>query len=378
MGRLRILQIIGEINGGGVGAVVYNYLSHMNRRDMQIDILAFGIDGVEEQLQESKFRDLGCRVFFLPHRNKGYRRHFSEYRRLIRDGRYDIVHCHFELWSAPYLAIARTEGVGVRIAHCHIAASEYAGMKARLLRLMRPMLSWGTTDRFACGKDAGRYLWKDKDFYVMNNAVDAEAFRYDRKIREKKRRELQLSDNTILVGCVGRLSEQKNPRYTLEIAEALARNQVNYKLIMIGNGELYDEVEQLIKSKHLQKYVSLMGLRQDVNEWMQAMDVFILPSRYEGLPIVGIEAQASGLFTLLSENVTPEVKLLSSVRVLSIQQDAGLWAEQIIKGYRLNAEADREKSIHDVVRAGFEINSESEKLRNYYWSLCSKRQYCGK
>lgn len=363
---IKILQIMGEINGGGVGAVVYNYLSHMNRKGMEIDILAYETDGGEKQFQEDSFRELGCRVYFLPHRNRGYREHFARYRRLVRDGGYDIVHCHFEVWSAPYLAIARAEGVKIRIAHCHIAVSEYSGMKAALLKLMRLPLYLETTDPFACGREAGAYLWGKKPFYTMNNAVDTEAFRYNSKVREKKRGELRIPEDTVLIGCVGRLSDQKNPLYTVEIAKALADRQADFKLIMIGDGELYAEVERLLWEKGLEERVLLMGLKKDIPEWMQAMDVFILPSKYEGLPVVAVEAQAAGLDTLLSEKITPEAKMLDSTEFLSIDRDAGFWAERILERRRPGHEADRAKGAEEAARRGFDIQTESEKLRRYY------------
>lgn len=176
-----------------------------------------------------------------------------------------------------------------------------------------------------------------QNFRIMNNAVKVERFKFSKEIRQKKRDELDL-DNRIIIGQVGAFSYQKNSKFVVDIAEALHRKNSKTMVLMIGTGSDFDEINKMVKERKLENAVRLMGSRKDVNELMQAMDIFILPSRFEGLPIVAIEAQVSGLKVILSDRISRETALSERCKFVSITESADKWAEKILS----NIDYDRD------------------------------------
>lgn len=367
---MRILQVVGEINGGGVGAVVLNYLAHMNLEDLECDILAFKIRDIEYQLLDSEFRKLGCNVIYMEHRNKGYVKHFKEFKRILALHKYDVVHCHFGIWSTLYLAIAYEYGIKTRIAHSHIAKDEYSFWKQSLLNATKPLLNLVVTDRMACGNEAGKYLWGNKKYIVINNAVDVDKFKYDPIVRKKIRSRLNMEEDCIVLGHIGRFSYQKNHSFLIELLEKMQFNN-KVKLILIGNGEDFTYIKTIVKDKHLENSILLLGLRSNVSELLQAMDIFLLPSRYEGLPVVTIEAQCSGLPCVISNQVTSEAVLLEKSSELPIEpkeECLHIWINTIQNIITNMRSCDRTCDYIKVCEAGYDINIEAKKLREFYIS----------
>ena len=374
---MKILQIVGEIDGGGVGQVVYNYLSHMDLSDAKFDILAFEKEGNKEQLLEKDFSDIGCEVIYIKHRNLGYLKHFSLYRKLLRENRYDIVHCHFGLWSTIYLLLACLEGVNCRIAHSHIAKDEYGFPKQLLLNMTKPLLNLFTTERYACGRDAGKYLWGSKTYTILNNAIELEKFRYNNDLRLIARKKLNIDKDTILLGHIGRFSFQKNQEFIVNIVKKMVSMGLNIRLVFIGNGENIEKVKKMVSNEHLEKYILFLGLRDDVNELIQAMDIFLLPSRYEGLPVVGIEAQCTGINCIFSSNITDEVMILPNSIMLPIEPMSScvdLWVDEIKKQIVDKTRTiNRELGIKYIKEHGFDIYEEARKLKENYRSYIKWR-----
>lgn len=369
---MKILEIVGEINGGGVGAVVLNYLKHMDMSQIECDILAFRIEEVSNQLYEEEFRKLNVKVIFFDHRNCGYKEHFKEYDELLKHQNYDIVHCHFGIWSTPYLALAKKNKVGVRIAHSHIAKEEYSGLKRVILNCMKPILNFCVTDRFACGEAAGRYLWGKKKFYIMNNAIDLEDYKFSMDDRKEYRKKLCVDDDCILLGHVGRFCYQKNQEYLIDIARVLKQDKFNFKMILVGNGEDYNLINNRIKKNKLDDFVYTLGNRNDVSKLMHAMDIFLLPSRYEGLPVVAIEAQTAGLKCILSDDITEEVQILENVVSIKTENNINQWINEI-EEFSLTSTYKRERCYVEIRSYGYDINCEGEKLRKVYSHLMQRK-----
>lgn len=365
---MKLLHIVGEIDGGGVGAVVYNYIKYMDVDDISFDVLAFEVENGKIQLLDEPFQELGVKIHYFKHRNNGYYKHFKAFRKLLYDNKYDVVHCHFGIWSTPYLLIAKMMGISVRIAHSHIARDEYRGIKQVCLNLSKPFLYGVTTHRFACGIEAGRNLWGNRAFYVLNNAVNVEMFSYNETIRNKKRKELCIKSNEILIGHVGRFCYQKNQEFLIKIAKSLKCRGDKYKLVLVGSGENEVYIKEVIQKEGLGDMVLLLGLRDDIHELLQAMDLFLLPSRYEGLPVVAIEAQTAGVDVIVSDKVTREVGILNNTMFLSIDSSVEKWVDTIekncLKEYLLRHEA---ASI--MKENGYDIKIESKKLREYYLNI---------
>ena len=370
---MKILHIVGEIDGGGVGSVVLNYMSHIDKKNMEVHILAFENSTKKEQLLQPKFEENGCKVIYIEHRNKGYIQHFRILKDLIQKEKYDVIHCHFGIWSAPYLFIALFSGVNVRIAHSHVTMSSYSPSKEKILKLFYPLLWFTVTDKFSCGRDAGRYLWgENNDFYIMKNAIETEEFKYDMETREICRRKLGIGEDTVVIGHVGRFCYQKNQEFIVDIAERMTKNYHNLLFVLVGDGEKFDYINEVIRERNLCDSFMLLGLRNDVNQLLQAFDVFILPSRYEGFPVVAVEAQTSGLHTILSDKITREVALLDSTACLDIESGTEPWVQEIEKVLHKEVEINRPSCAEIIKSAGYDITEESKKLKQYYCAAASK------
>lgn len=364
---MKVLHIVGEIDGGGVGAVVLNYVRHINKENNEFHILAFEKSDKKEQLLQSEFEKYGCKVIYIEHRNQGYIKHFKTLKTMIQKEKYDIIHCHFGIWSAPYLFIAMITGVKTRIAHSHVTMTSYSSGKEHILNLFKPLLKFTVTDKFACGRDAGRYLWGDNsDFYIMKNAIETDEFKFNAEIRQLYRKKLGIKENTVVIGHIGRFCYQKNQEFIVEIADKLLKNHCNVLFILVGDGEDFEHINKVICEKNLSSSFMLLGLRNDVNSLLQVFDIFILPSRYEGFPVVGVEAQTSGLYTILSDKITSEVDLLDSTTYLSIETGVDLWVKEIEKLLQNEIKINRSVCAEIVKNLGYDIATESENLIRYY------------
>ena len=231
-----------------------------------------------------------------------------------------------------------------------------------------------TTDKFACGRDAGIALWgetavKKGEVHVMKNAINTKAFIYNEQTRKKKRQELNIKDKDTVIGSVGRLSYQKNSDFIIEIFNEYHKKNIDSVLVLIGEGDLQDKIQRKIFLYNLQNNVLLLESRVDVNEIMMAMDVFLLPSRFEGLPIVLVEAQCSGLQCFVSDTITQEIKLSEHVHYYGLENDAEKWATWIYYNTIYN---NRENAYECVVNSGYDIIEASKELEKHYISILGK------
>ncbi len=362
----RVLYIVPDIDGGGVGSIVLNYISHMNLDGMQIDVVTqdFG----REQFYAKKYVKAGAKVFFIKRRKDDITNHFFEIKEIIKNGNYDVVHSHDQNWSVFYLLLAKKYGVRVRIAHSHLTKQDSDKWKIRILNCFNPLLKRTATGYFACGKEAGRYMWGKKIadsemLYVMRNSVNVEQFLFADDTRKKHRELLGVTKKTV-IGHIGRFEQQKNHKYLIKVFNVYKEINNNAVLLLIGKGQLEEEVKSMIEKLGIMDSVLFLGVRDDIPEILCAMDCFVLPSYFEGLPVVGIEAQASGLPCVFSDAVTDEVKLLDSTIFLSLNDDIDKWCKAIdtVIGKCNN----REKAGQIIKDNGFSIDKEAEKLRNYY------------
>ena len=201
------------------------------------------------------------------------------------------------------------------------------------------------------------------NFTVIKNAIDVEKYRFSEDVREKYRKKLNV-ENNLVVGHIGRFMPQKNHKFLIDIFAEIYKKRPDATLILIGNGELFDDIKQYVEKKQLSSVVRFYGTTNEIPQILQAMDCFLLPSFYEGLPVVGVEVQASGLPLILTDTVTKEVDFSDLVEYLSLDDSAEKWAECVIK----YAEIKRERRNYpDIVRnAGFDVCSETEKLTRLY------------
>ena len=222
-----------------------------------------------------------------------------------------------------------------------------------------------------CSELAGRWLFGDKLYdegkiYLLNNAIDLHKFEYNEKIREEVRKELNIDEETFVMGHIGRFVTVKNHEFLLDVFHEIYKENKNSILVLAGQGPLKEKIEQKAKEMNLDKAVQFLGQRSDANRLYQAMDVFVLPSLYEGLPVVGVEAQAAGLLYVLSDDMTKETKVLETTTFLSLNEGAKKWADTIDNATK---QFERKNMLNEMAQKGFDIQKEVKKLEEIYRKL---------
>ena len=361
---IRVAHIMGKMIGGGVESVVMNYFKNIDHSKIQFDFIC---DEDSTNIPRDEIEALGGRVILIPPYQKAFKYH-KTLKKVLKQGNYKIVHSHISTMSLFSLYAAKCAGVKIRIAHSHSTTNKKEKKKNLLKQVLRPFSKVFSTHYIGCSELAGRWLFGNKTFdkgnvYILNNAIDLDLFKYDESIRIKKRNELKINDNTIVIGHLGRFVEQKNHRFLIDIFNEFHKKNNNSILLLGGQGPLMDEIKEKVKSLNLNDCVQFLGQRNDASELYQAFDIFLLPSLYEGLPVVGVEAQASGLLCIFSDDMTKETKVLDSTVFMSLNNTALEWAEKMLELYRNFKRVDTRKEISDN---NFNIKEESTKLENYY------------
>ena len=284
---IRIAQIMGKWLGGGVESVVMNYYRHMDRTKIQFDFIC---DEDSTNIPYEEIEKMGGKVILIPPYQKVIKYH-KELKKILKNGNYKIVHSHINTLSVFSLFAAKCAGVPVRIAHSHSTTNKKEFKKNIMKQILRPFSKLFATDYMCCSELAGRWLFGNKEYdkgkvYLLNNAIDVDKFKFDENIRNAKRQELNIDDNTLVIGHVGRFVEQKNHRFLIDVFNEVHKQKSNSVLLLVGQGPLMHEIKEKVKKLGLENYVLFLGQRNDTNELYQAMDLFVLPSLYEGLPVV--------------------------------------------------------------------------------------------
>lgn len=275
-----------------------------------------------------------------------------------------MVHCHMTLMNFIPLLAAKKLDIKKRICHSHNCDVREKNVIIKLIeKILKKINIMLSTDLLACGEDAGKYLYSNKKFVVLKNALDLDKFKFNNEVRKKIRNFYNIENNEILVGHIGRFTNQKNHEFIISIADKLINNEKNKKIkfILIGDGNNKQSIEQSIVEKKLEKSVLLTGVVDNTNEFYSSFDCFILPSLWEGLPVVGIEAQVSKLQCFFSNKIDKNVKIEKNVEFIDID-NINEWCNKIkqIQFYERNSDLSKFKSN------GLDIKTEIYKLDNIY------------
>ena len=356
----------------GVTSVIMNYLSHFDYSKIQIDLLAFSDS---EDIVVEKAKECGAQVFFMPRLNmKNLHEFISFLDSFFASHKYDIVHSHFNQIDRIVFPIAKKNNTKVCISHSHSTKLSTNRMKAIRNRLMCINLYSIADVCAACSESAGialfgnRFIHSEKKL-LIHNAIESEKFAFNMKYRELIRKDLGLEDSTIAIGHVGSLKPEKNQAFLLRVFSKVIKNSKGnkYKLIIVGDGELKQELTQLADDLNISDYVIFTGLRKDTNIILQGFDIFVLPSLFEGLPVSGVEAQTAGLPCIFSSSITREVGIID-VQYIDLDEDE--WAIQIQSIAEKNLIRKNNKEI--IAQHGYDIRYEAEKLTNTYYELIAK------
>ncbi|MDR0221938.1 MAG: glycosyltransferase family 1 protein [Oscillospiraceae bacterium] len=361
---IRVAHIMGEIAKGGVESVVFNYYKFIDRTKVQFDFIIH--DGSPYEIPD-EILALGCKVYKTPPyaRLPAYIRALKE---IFERGGYRIVHSHMNALSAFALFAAKRAKVPVRIAHSHATAGKGRGefIRNMLKYALRPFSRIYPTHLFACSEHAGKWLFGGKAFKqgrvtVIHNAVDPAKFAYDEEIRSRARNGLGLNGKFV-VGHVGRFMPVKNHCFLIDVFYEIRKKDKDGVLLLIGDGELRRKIEEKADKLNLREDVLFLGGRDDVNELYPAMDVLVLPSLYEGLPVVLVEAQMAGLPAVVSDRVPGEAKFSDKVEFMGLRESAEAWAEKILA----------KRAVSRVGAGGlpegakFDIREQARKLEDLY------------
>jgi len=359
---IKILNILTNgLRREGISTTQLVFLSKMDKSHMQIDVAAVHNN---DPAVIHDFEAIGCRVVTLPDRKKDTVQYFLNLIRTLRKGKYDIIHVH---GSSAMLSIelmaARMVGVPVRIAHSRNTTSG----DLKLDRLLRPLFHKTYTHGLACGMDAGHWLFDDRPFTVVHNGKDFSDFHFSPHLRAQQRKKLMLEDK-VVVGHVGRMNPQKNHQYLLQVFAAMQEKVPNAVLYLMGDGPFRAQLEQSVKELGIADSVIFAGNVSDVSLRLQAMDVMVFPSLYEGLPNVVLEWQAVGLPALISDSITTECAPSDLVHFMSLEEEAQEWADRAIELYEKqhNREEDAARATFLLKEEGFEINQNARDLEEMY------------
>ena len=359
---IRVLHVVTYMGRGGLETMLMNYYRSIDRTKVQFDFLThreFEAD------YDAEILSMGGRIYRLPNLNPFSKTYLSALDRFFGEHpEYRIVHSHLDCMSAIPLKYAKKHGVPVRIAHAH-NSNQARDAKYLLKLLYKGRIAPNATRLFACSEEAGRWMFGGKDFCVLNNAINARKYTFDADIRREVRRELDLPEDALVVGHVGRFDPQKNHSFLIRIFEKMPGDA---RLLLVGDGALRAAAEQLAEDLGIRDRIMFVGVRSDVDRLLQAMDVFLFPSLFEGLPVSIIEAQAAGLPCLISDKVPIECKKTELVTQLPLDEDPEAWAEAVLDA----AQTPRTDTHPQLCAAGFDIRANAEWLMDFYLTLYRK------
>ena len=363
---IRVLQILGIVAGGGVEAVIMNYYEHIDRTKVQFDFIVHNDNKIDIT---PKVEAMGGRVYKVTPYYKNPVAFMYGIYKVIRNHHYRIVHSNMNTLSAFSLFAAWAAGAPVRILHNHSTSSPGETKRNIMKFMLRPFARLFATHYFACSRLAGEWMYGKNmvdsgKVTIINNAIDLEKYAFNSHKRKIQRKGLGLTDEFV-IGHVGRFMFQKNHEFLIDVFAEACKKNPHMVLLLIGDGPLRSAVEEKVKKLGLTDHVKFLGLRNDVQDLYNVMDIFVLPSHYEGLPVVGVEAQANGLPCLFSTKVTKETHLTHLAQFLDLSTGASKWAERIV-----SMKHERNEEVGEELRqAGFEINKEARNLMKFYTKL---------
>lgn len=364
---IKILNVLTSgLRREGITSTQLEFMKKMDLIDIQMDIAAVHNN---EQDVIDEFKSLGCNIIVFPDRKEELLKYMVALYKQIRKEKYDVIHVHgSSALLSIELVIARLAGVKIRIAHSRNTMC----LNKKADKILRPIFNNSYTKAFACGEEAGKWLFGSRPFTVIHNGKDLEKFHFSDEIRARMRTKYNLQDK-LVIGFVGNMNKQKNIMFLIDVFKQVNSKYQNSILFIMGEGADRAKIEEKINRLGLTDSVVLTGRIANVHEMLQAMDVMCLPSLYEGLPNVVLEWQIAGLPCFVSANVTQECKVTDLVEFLPIDQGADIWAEQILA---VNSEANRNKLSEDAClkmkEAKFDIKENARYVKSIYMDAVSE------
>lgn len=340
----------------GITSVIMNYYRNIDRNKVQFDF------AIAEEIHETiakEIKELGGIIYQLSSRKKKTIKFLKELKKLVKEKKYEIVHVHGNSGTLYFdIHALKKAGVPMRIAHSHNSTCTHKIIH----KLLKNKLNKEMTCGIACSKLAGDWLF-NKDYVILNNGIDIEKFKFNEQVRREYRNKLNIQDKFV-IGHIGHFSYQKNHEYLINVFSEVVKKKANSVLVLLGDGKLRSDIEDQIEQLGIKENVLLLGKRQDAAELMQAMDIFVFPSRFEGLPVVLVETQAAGLKSIVADTVTRECRITDKVSFFSLDEQEK-WIDYILD----NDKEYVRNNIEDIMKnSKFNIKNETKKLKKIYLS----------
>lgn len=365
MKKIKIGMIAPDLMRNGITTVIMNYCRNFDFCQFDLTLI---IGNNIDSYYEKECSLLGVELIKIPCKYENSIKYYKKLWGLINKERFDVIHVHGNSsMIVPELLIAKKKGIKNVIAHSHNTTCDHKILNILLKPLFLRLYSYG----IACSKAAGDWMFGNRQFTIINNGIDVCKFKFNKFEREQFRKKYNIG-NELLIGHIGYFNEQKNQKFLIELFNKLGEINQDVKLILVGEGKNFEEIKEMIDRSEYKDRIILYGKTSNPTVIYNAIDVFLLPSLFEGLPLVLVEAQASGLHCLASSNITRDANLTSNVDFLTIE-DSNIWVKHIVNNSLINNCSDRlEESIrscNEIKDKGFDSNENTKKLMEIYREL---------
>lgn len=365
---IRVLHMIGSLDIGGSQMMVMNLYRKIDRTKIQFDFI---IDHPEQLYFKKEITELGGRIYVMPSFRginiRELKKKWNDFFKMHPE--YKILHSHVRSYASLYLPIAKKNGV-ITIIHSH-STSNGRGIQALIKQIMQYPLRYQADYYMACSKEAGIWLFGNKvvnnnNFFIIKNAIDSQKFVFDIKKRIEIRKEFHIKDDVFLIGSLGRIVPLKNTDFIVDVFWHVKKIMKNSKLLIVGDGVLLDSIIKKVNQLGLKEDVVFTGARSDTERMYSAMDCYLFPSLWEGLGISLIEAQASGLKCICSENIPQAAIVTNLVKVINLKEGADVWAKFIVEDF---VNSERECVHKSIIDAGYDIEYNALFMEEFYAKL---------
>lgn len=367
MEKIRILQVFATLNRGGAETMLMNLYRKIDRQKYHFD---FVVHSEDISSYENEVLSLGGTIHRLPtFTGLNYSKYCKAWKTIIRNNKYDIIHGHVRSTASIYLSIAKKHNI-TTVAHSHNSSmdKDISGIVKSILQL--PIRK--VADYFiACSELSGKWLFGDEvcrsnRFFILPNSIDTGIFEYNSVEREYIRKKMMCSENTVF-GHIGRFDAQKNHLFLIDVFYEIVKKNPKSILWLVGTGSESDrrKIEDKIHALNLDDKVIFLGVRDDIPSLLQAIDVIVFPSLFEGLPVSIVEAQAAGVPCLLSDAISKEIQITDCVQFQSLDDDLSIWAERALS----LSKRKHQNTKQQIVDAHYDIDSNVKWLESFY-SMC--------
>lgn len=369
--KIRILHVFGRLDRGGAETMIMNLYRNIDKSKIQFDFVKHTEDICE---YDDEIFELGGKIYSIPkYTVSNHLSYKKNWLKLISNNpEYKIIHGHMRSTASIYLKIAKKYGL-TTIAHSHSTASRGNKIEQLLKNILQYPLRYIADYLVACSDEAGKWLFgnkaiEKKNYKLIRNSIEVEKYKFDKDIRSEIRKSLSI-ENMFVIGHVGNLTYPKNHKFLIDVFYNISKSKENSILLLIGDGDLRKSLEDKVSRLGIKDKVIFAGVVPNVNDYLQAMDIFVFPSLFEGLPLAVIEAQATGLQSIVSSKIPKESFLTSFIYSIPLESSSEAWSKKILSNFQ---ESNRTDGYKQMKISGYDIESNSIDIENYYKEIYSR------